>query len=467
MSRPVGRYFASVISKIQELKRQENIVLDPDLKARLRMSLIARIGGASVSQFATVPISKTQEVPVSIQKIMSARFNPAEAASPMLSQVFPEEQELPGESGPVESILDKEVEDGSGLNPGFAEVTEESGFIESFMKWKYQLALIPAFLLVVVVVLAVRRLPVDFSSKTQEVGGEQSQIAQSVQTGQVSQQTEVVQAEGVTQSQQAQIALTQSQQAGIAQPIQSQTQPQQAQTGLAQPQAGAQVKPLSQLLPNPNEGFTQNGQSVPSYTQSLNTPAATAPSQPVANTQNQPVTAPRVQTPGPEVVVPATTSDPLDILKINNLVDVKVYYKNDFIDVQKSLFEQKNLIPLLTNTSFSYVIVRDGGSGKTSVDVYKNGGTCVRYDYVYNSRLNIWSRVGVVTAPVQALIPATTTTTTTTAQPTLQTTQPVPVPTTVAPQPQQTFIPYQIIQGPSFEYTLSQNPVINYTRVNP
>ena len=441
MSRPVGRYFASVISKIQEYKRQENIVLDPDLKARLRANLIAKIqgvaGGANM-QFAAVA-ADTIAVSVSVPKTMSARFNPVEEASPSLAQIFPEEQELPGESGPVGSILDKEVEDGSGLNPQFAEVTEENGFIESFMKWKYQLALIPAFLLVVVVVLAARRLPVDFSTKTQEVGSSQNQ------------QTE------------------------IAQTTQPQTQAQQAQTGLAQPQTEAQVKPLSQLLPNLNQGnslpsqdsnetFTQNVQSIPSYTQPLNTPVATAPSQPVTTTQNQPMTTPRVQTPGPEVAVPATTGDPLDIVKINNLVSVKVYYKNDFTGAQKTLFEQENLIPLLSNQTVSYVIVRDGGSGKTIVDVYKNGGTYSRYNYVYNSRLNVWSRTGASSLPVQqAPIPAATTATTTTAT-TTTTAQP---PIQVAPQPQQTFIPYQIIQGASFEYTLSQNSVINYTRVNP
>ena len=111
------------------------------------------------------------------------------------------------------------------------------------------------------------------------------------------------------------------------------------------------------------------------------------------------------------------------------------------MEAEKAAFEQKVLTPLLTDKTFAYVIVRDGGNGKVMVDVYKKDGTFTRYNYVYNATLKVWT--------AGAGSQTTTTQTQTVTQQAVT----------------QQVIQYQIIQQPSFDYFTQ--PIINYTRVNP
>ncbi len=422
MSRPSGRYFASVIAKIQEYKNQENIVIDQNFKDQLKANIIAKIQNLPV-QSVVKEEAKVEGAAVMMASPEQVSSLENSVQSPSIDEVFLNEPILPADQKPAASILDKEID----LNPAYYEVGSEDGFLDKLLKWKYQLAAIPALLLLVMVVVAVKNLPLDLTKKG--VDSTQSQNVQMPDSQAASQSEIMTQPNTQAADQKDSQISSQGSQSGIQSGTQSVPVQNKASSDVKPLPSVAQ--PLSQLVtitpPASQESPTNTAAGDNQATQPAQTPA---PSQ-VTNTT-------------PTESEPTNTSTKAAVTvqsPINTALNFKVYYKNNYVEAEKAAFEQKVLTPLLTDKTFAYVIVRDGGSGKVMVDVYKKDGTFTRYNYVYNATLKVWT--------AGAGSQTTTTQTQTVTQQAVT----------------QQVIQYQIIQQPSFDYFTQ--PIINYTRVNP
>lgn len=421
MSRPSGRYFASVIAKIQEYKNQENIVIDQNFKDQLKANIIAKIQNLPV-QSVVKEEAKVEGAAVMMASPEQVSSLENTVQSPSIDEVFFDAPVLPEDQKPAASILDKEID----LNPAYYEVGSEDGFLDKLLKWKYQLAAIPALLLLVMVVVAVKNLPLDLTKKG--VDSTQSQNVQMPDSQAASQSEIMTQPNTQAADQKDSQISSQGSQSGMQSGTQDRPVQNKASSDVKTIPSVAQ--PLSQLVKLTPPASQEN----PTNTAAGNTQAT----QPVQTpTPSQVTTTPTVSEPTNTSSKAAVTVQP----PISNAVNFKVYYKNNYVEAEKAAFEQKVLTPLLTDKTFAYVIVRDGGSGKVMVDVYKKDGTFTRYNYVYNATLKVWTAGG-----------GSQTTTTQTQTVTQQAVT-------------QQVIQYQIIQQPSFDYFTQ--PIINYTRVNP
>lgn len=164
MSRPNSRYFGQVIKKFSEAKRGEQIVVDEQFKASLRQSLFF---GMPLS----APKHEVAKQPANEHVLPQERaYEPIkpELKQPALTHIYeqPVTFEPPALDEPV-----KLEEIPSYESPNFAdnqaglEIEEEPSFWDFLRKYKYNIALVPSMLLLVIVAIQASKLPVQIKTQ--------------------------------------------------------------------------------------------------------------------------------------------------------------------------------------------------------------------------------------------------------------------------------------------------------------
>jgi hypothetical protein len=151
MARPASRYFVPVIRKISEMKKAENIQIDQQFKADLRGELMLRAGL--------------------------------------------------GEAGETRTVRESEqgLENGAMGNP----------VMDYFRKWKYQLALVPVALLLMIVAVQSLKMPVKITGETVVPVAGNTQSAEPAKVGETSQTSGETQIGGAAQSEETTVEPTQ------------------------------------------------------------------------------------------------------------------------------------------------------------------------------------------------------------------------------------------------------------------
>jgi hypothetical protein len=353
MARPASRYFVPVIRKISEMKKAENIRIDERFKAELRGELILRMG-----------LNETGAKAVKRE------------------------------------------------NAGSAESFMEGGLADFFRKWKYQLALAPVALVLMLVAVQSFKLPVKMESETvvptaavknEDAGGPEAEaVAVSTMEG----ATEEVTEESMPDGEGLLMTKAVLSEGGPVEEVGSGT----GSTGM--PVVVEEVDAEQGVSRTAQTQTTQQNVDAVPYKA---TPYKAEPTMIIAPAVIEPVTekkpgtaagdvpagATDVQTTVPVVnktivTVPAATdvAEPAAPARVmlEEVPKLDVYYDPSFSGV-KDILEKNLLTGLMKDGGYDYASVSQADDGVVTVSLSSVDGSSVKKMFRLNVRTNAWDEV--------------------------------------------------------------------------